>query len=1402
MSDDGSGGAQANQPSPASPIVAVLSRFRAALKGGQRPRIEDLLLGWAGPDHSALLRGLVALEAAYRLRHGETPTAQEYQSRFPGHDHAIEEAFCHPAVKGAAEAPGRAPNAEVHGEAPAGGDAADQLPPFDVAAPPFALAVDLGVTRAFGDYELREKLSRDELGVVYRARQVSVGRIVALRMIMTDGAASDEAVRQFDQDTMAVAALDHPGIVPIFDVGQHEGQHFVSMGFIEGETLAKKKAGGGLGLRDGVEVIRQVAETIAYVHGKGIVHRNLTPRNILLNARGRPKVTGFSSSAPLQSEGSQSMPGRVAGTPSYLAPEQAREGQEVGPATDIHGLGAVLYFVLTGEPPASGASLVETLLKVLHRDPRPPRRLNPSVPPALEAICLKCLQKRPARRYATAARMAEDLGRWLRNEKTEVREENPVSSSARQFAQICLSRPRLSLAVAGGCAAVIMLVAALSLFPRPALTPEPSGAMAQQNTSSADPTDPAKAKESPASPAPESSANARLSATVTDAEIVAKGKRGTALVEVKAGSEIDFGTAFCIDASGLFVTAEHVIEPALQPNTGTVALVLYRGEALDQRVVPAQIVRADADLDLAVLRIEPTPQVQLTALPLGQSNGLLETAVVTAFGYPLGTEVPHEQGKYPSVSVNQGRITSLPKGEGGVSLIQLDAALNPGNSGGPVLDREGKVIGVVAAGIVGASGLNYAIPVDQLTGYLRSPEVVFNSAPVGAGDPDNPLVWLIDVRPPTLGSLPRDVNIAVTLGRGSRARPATIKHLEGSRFQAEVLPPLPPEEPIEFVAALKADRVHGRTTDRTLTVGARSFRLSELRHLERFESGSTFRVVTASGMKIDGRVEGLGVANARSGKAEKPVELSTALEIELRLRPGRSIEATVEVKSGSATLASTRRQLVLVEAPRLAQETKTGNPAQAPTQSVPPPAGAAQPAASAGALVGEAIPEIPIQGRIEDCASGGDQYLVIATRNPAKLVIFDAARAAIAKEIPVAGDVLVAAGKKEFVVAYPTQCLIETYDFATFTLKKSTEPNLFSAKARIDAIAMGSESEGPLLVLWSVEPPARQLRQARASLLNTASLKLIFPAGLRIADPQPRYSPPPPQDHRWFPPGPGPMPPSFQNITPQVRASARGDLFTIQLQFMSSFISTWDYKSAKAVYCGAIPLFGTRAPALPGPDGRTIYSGNGRYMLGAGNKLTEPDANRRNASMPASNSDYLLNTIVDRPGELTVSITLPLPGEEILFSEKITMSKPPEGNRNVQRNVNQYQFLSLFGKRILLFDKYELLVVVPDGEDRLLLRKTRLHDSISRLDHPVVVSSAALIASAGQKFNHQIQVLPRNDQASFELTKHPEAMTITQDGKLSWTPPRNVAGRDIPVMLRIRDSTGKETFHALSIVVR
>ncbi len=297
---------------------------------------------------------------------------------------------------------------------PAGGDVntprqAEAPPPPQAAAAPRTGGLS---GERFGDYELLGEVARGGMGVVYKARQVSLNRTVALKMILCGGPAGEEEVRRFKAEAVAVARLDHPGIVPIFEVGEHQGQHFFSMGFVEGDSLAQRLASGPLPPREAAALIREIAEAMAYAHSRGVIHRDLKPSNILIDRDGRPRVMDFGIAGRVEDDGSLIRTGQMIGTPSYMPPEQAQGKEEVGPAADVYALGAVLYTLLVGRPPFQAATVGETINQVLTEDPVPPRRLNRTVPHDLEAVCLRCLQKEPARRYAGAADLAEDLRRF------------------------------------------------------------------------------------------------------------------------------------------------------------------------------------------------------------------------------------------------------------------------------------------------------------------------------------------------------------------------------------------------------------------------------------------------------------------------------------------------------------------------------------------------------------------------------------------------------------------------------------------------------------------------------------------------------------------------------------------------------------------------------------------------------------------------------------------------------------------------------------------------------------------------------------------------------------------------------------------------------------------------------
>ncbi len=279
--------------------------------------------------------------------------------------------------------------------------------------------------RYFGDYELLEEIARGGMGVVYKARQANLNRIVALKMILAGQFAGEEDVQRFYTEAEAAASLDHPGIVPIFEIGEHAGQHYFSMGYIEGESLAQRVADGPLPPREAAELVKKICDAMAYAHDRGVIHRDLKPANILIDSNGQPKVTDFGLAKKTEADSGLTGTGQILGTPAYMPPEQASGKTDVGPLADVYSLGATLYCLLTGRPPFQAASPMDTLLQVLDQEPIPPRRLNSMIPQDLESVTLRCLQKFAIKRYSGCNELGEDLHRFLSGEPTEAR---PVGS--------------------------------------------------------------------------------------------------------------------------------------------------------------------------------------------------------------------------------------------------------------------------------------------------------------------------------------------------------------------------------------------------------------------------------------------------------------------------------------------------------------------------------------------------------------------------------------------------------------------------------------------------------------------------------------------------------------------------------------------------------------------------------------------------------------------------------------------------------------------------------------------------------------------------------------------------------------------------------------------------------------
>lgn len=296
----------------------------------------------------------------------------------------------------------------------------------------------------FDDYRVIEEIARGGMGIVYRVHQKSLDREVALKTVLAGRFASDDEIRMFRTEARAAGKLNHPGIVPVYDVGESHGFHYFSMPLIDGISLGDRLSRGPIDPDEAAAIMKSAAETIQFAHDHNVVHRDLKPGNILVDAHGQPLITDFGIAHSIDDRQSAEQADALMGTAEYMSPEQA-SGEAVGPPGDVYSLGATLYCLLTGRPPFQSSNPLDTLLAVLQSEPVPPRRLNERIPRDLELICLKCMEKRPENRYASAQEIADELGRFLTGEPVLV---HPVGNVG-TFIRWTRRQPRMAALATG-----------------------------------------------------------------------------------------------------------------------------------------------------------------------------------------------------------------------------------------------------------------------------------------------------------------------------------------------------------------------------------------------------------------------------------------------------------------------------------------------------------------------------------------------------------------------------------------------------------------------------------------------------------------------------------------------------------------------------------------------------------------------------------------------------------------------------------------------------------------------------------------------------------------------------------------------------------------------------------------
>lgn len=402
-----------------SPDIDRLSDdFESGWRRGDHPRIEDYLAR-AKDDEEALFSQLIGIELFWRRRQNERPDREEYARRFGHWAEALDREF-------------GADSTVLHNKT---GDTSSPVP---APAASFDVCRDCDRPRGdglgcFGHYELLEEIGRGGMGIVYRARQCTANRIVALKLIRDDrfsmlsSAMQAEVLNRFQREAHATAKLQHDHIVMVYEVGETEGQPFFSMQYVEGVSLGQMLSAGPLAPRSAATYIMQVAQAVEEAHGQGVLHRDLKPQNIMVeNSTDRARVTDFGLAKLQEGEEDLTCDGTAIGTPAYMSPEQADSKSEVGPLADVYGLGATLYALLTARPPFQAATPLETMRQVIDAEPVGPSALNRAIDRDLETICLKCLSKDPVRRYDSAAHLAEDLSRYLRSEPIQARPVGPA----------------------------------------------------------------------------------------------------------------------------------------------------------------------------------------------------------------------------------------------------------------------------------------------------------------------------------------------------------------------------------------------------------------------------------------------------------------------------------------------------------------------------------------------------------------------------------------------------------------------------------------------------------------------------------------------------------------------------------------------------------------------------------------------------------------------------------------------------------------------------------------------------------------------------------------------------------------------------------------------------------------
>jgi hypothetical protein len=725
-------------------------------------------------------------------------------------------------------------------------------------------------------------------------------------------------------------------------------------------------------------------------------------------------------------------------------------------------------------------------------------------------------------------------------------------------------------------------------------------------------------------------------------EIGKIGKAATALVELSGRR--GYGSAFCVHPSGLFLTNEHVAQ-------GDVSLILNPG-LKTEKVCPAKVVRSDKGVDLALLRVEGVKD--LPALAIGSDNDLSELMEVVAFGFPFGTALAPDRKEYPTVSVNAGSITSLRRKGDRLHRIQLDVALNPGNSGGPVLDRNGKVVGVVVAGVQG-SGVNFAIPANEVATFVARPDIEFDPPTLNPANVYRPVLFEARVVPVLPSDVPLTVDLILKPAEG-REKSHRMEAAAGKyRVSAAPLPPPPGPLALRLLAQFDNGLLNATTADRDFKVGGRALKLSEVRSLQLKPQP---RALLHDGKSAEGPVSGLDAVPVRLGEQSLPVDLARAAEVKFAAAVETDeVWYTLLVRQGDKEIF--RQTECLVVEGLLPTPTAAAGP-----RGIKPPLLEGNPAVR------------KLASAVSDVAVGGaGRYLVLHLPALHKLAVFDVSAAEVVGHIPVKEEkCLFAAGLKDVVVVLPGAGTMERWSLKTFEREVAVA---LPVKGVPRAVAMGSASRGPLLMHWAVG--TQDLDRASFALFNVERMQLAE-SDLKVY---------PALGH------------SYRDLV-HLRASANGKVFGM----WCTSHSPSGVGVIIAGGAGAQSYYGhwSGGHVLPGPDGTLLFTGVG--TCAPQQSLVNAQQPQGETVLPACHGDYYLS--LPRPGHLRFpqpgrpaggpdgAVTLRAPGKDRPIATLTDLKMPAPDEQWIKHDFT-------FDKRVHLIPEARLIVTIPVTDDRLVL---------------------------------------------------------------------------------------------------